>query len=117
MTRCRVPEFCERYKIDIGIYDLKSKRILPRSVKERNICLYIHKKHFCVIWKEKRKDSLVNGAGETEANFKYVKNKINEDNLGQRIRYRFPKHETIDQLENVFVFDLETYNDQEFAEA
>ena len=23
----------------------------------------------------------------------------------------------IDQLENVFVFDLETYNDQEFAEA
>ena len=35
----------------------------------------------------------------------------------QRIRYRFSKHETIDQLENVFVFDLETYNDQEFAEA
>ena len=37
--------------------------------------------------------------------------------MKQRIRYRFPKHETIDQLENVFVFDLETYNDEEFAEA
>ena len=41
----------------------------------------------------------------------------NENNSKQRIRYRFPKHETIDQLENVFVFDLETYNDQKFAEA
>ena len=54
---------------------------------------------------------------EIEKNFKHVKNKTNENNLKQRIRYRFPKHETIDQLKNVFVFDLETYNDQEFAEA
>ena len=49
-------------------------------------------------------------------NFKYIKSKINENNLKQRIRYRFPKHETIHQLENVFVFDLETHNDNEFAE-
>ena len=49
--------------------------------------------------------------------FDYVTNKINKNNLKQRIRYRFPKHETIDHLENVFVFDSETHNDQEFAEA
>ena len=54
---------------------------------------------------------------ETEKNFKYVKNKTNENNLKQRIRYRFPKHETIDQLKNVFVLDLEAHNGQEFAEA
>ena len=42
---------------------------------------------------------------------------VNENNLKQRIRYRFPKHETIDQLENAIVFDLETHDDQEFAEA
>ena len=64
-----------------------------------------------------RKDSLLNGVDEIDKNFKYIKNKINEDNLKQRIRYRFPKHEPINQLENVFVFDLETHNDQEFAEA
>ena len=46
-----------------------------------------------------------------------MKNKINEDNLSQRIRFKFPKHEIIDQLENMFVFNLETYNDQAFAEA
>ena len=116
MSRCRIPEFCERYKIDIGIYDLNSKRILPRTVKQKNICVYIHKNHYCVIWKKNRKDSLLNGVQEIENNFRYVKNKINENNLKQRIRYRFPKHETIDQLENVFVFDLETHNDNEFAE-
>ena len=116
-TRCRIPEFCERYKIDIGIYDDKSKRILPRNVKQKNICVYIRKNHYCVIWKKNRKDSLLNGVDEIEKNFKYVKTKINENNLKQRIRYRFPKHETIDQLKNVFVFDLETHNDQEFAEA
>ena len=117
MTRCRIPEFCTRYKIDIGIYDLNSKRILPRNVKQKNICVHIHKNHYCVIWKKNRKDSLLNGVNEIERNFRYVKNKINENNLKQRIRYRFPKHESIDQLENVFVFDLETHNDEEFAEA
>ena len=116
MARCRIPEFCKRYKIDIGIYDLNSRRILPWNVKQKNICVHIHRNHYCVVWKKNRKDSLLNGVQEIENNFKYVKNKINENNLKQRIRYRFPKHETIDQLKNVFVFDLETHNDQEFAE-
>ena len=107
MSRCKIPEFCKRYKMDIGIYDLKKQGILPQTVKQKNICVHIHENHYCVIWKKNRKDR----------NFKYVKNNINENNLKQRIRYRFPKPETIDQLENVFVFDLETHNDQEFTEA
>ena len=115
MARCRIPEICKRYKIDIGIYDLNSKRILPWTVKQKNICVHIHKNHYCVIWKKTRKDSLLNGVNEIDENFRYVK-KINENNLKQRIRYRFPKHETIGQLENVFVFELKTHNDQEFAE-
>ena len=117
MTQCRNLEFCKRYKIDIGIYNLNNGRIFSQTVKQKNICVHIHKNHYCVIWKKNRRDSLLNGANEKERNFKNVKNKINENILKQRIRYRFPKHETIDQLENVFVFDLETHNDQEFAEA
>ena len=54
---------------------------------------------------------------EIDEKFKYVKYEINENKLKQRVRYRLPKHETIDQLENVFVFVFETHNDQEFAEA
>ena len=55
MTHCRLPEICEGYKIDIRIYDVKSKTILPRTVKERNICLYNHKNLYCVFWKKKEK--------------------------------------------------------------
>ena len=55
MTRCRIPELCERYKIDFGIYDLKSKRIVPWSVKQRDVCVYIPKNHYCVIWTKIRK--------------------------------------------------------------
>ena len=66
--------------------------------------------------RNKRNGSL-SGGKEIERNFKYFKNKRNEKILHQRLRYRFPKHEAIDQLENVFVFHLETYNDQEFPDA
>ena len=81
MARCGIPEFCKRYKIDIGSYDLNSKRILPWTVKQKNVCVHIHKNHYCVIWKKNRKDSLLNGVQEIENNFRYIKNKINEDNL------------------------------------
>ena len=60
---------------------------------------------------------MVNGVGEIAAKFKYVKAKVNENKLGQILPYRFFKHELIDKLEIVFLFHLETYNDQEFAEA
>ena len=83
---------------------------------ETFVCSFI-KNHYCVIWKTNRRDSSLNGVEEINRNFNFVKNKINGKNLKQRSRYRFPKHETIDQLENVFVFDLETYNDQEFADS
>ena len=85
MTRCRIPEFCERYKIDIGIYDLKSKRILPRTVKQRDKCVHIHNNQYCVIWKKNRKNSLLNGVEEIDRNFKYVKNIINENNFETKI--------------------------------
>ena len=83
MARCRIPEFWKRYKIDIGIYDPNSKRILPRTVKQKNICVYIQKNHYCVISDNNRKDSLLNGVQEIENNFKYVKNIINENKLNK----------------------------------
>ena len=117
MTRCGVPEFCGRYKIGIEIYDDKSKRILFRTVKQRDICVNTHKNHYCVIWRKNRNDAVLNGIEEIDKNFEYVEKKLNEKNSKQRICNRFPKYETKDQSENVFVFGLETYNDQEFAEA
>ena len=60
---------------------------------------------------------MLNRVGEKEAKFNFFKNKMNENNLGQRSRYSFRKHEIIDRLGNAFLIDLETFNDQEVAEA
>ena len=78
--------------------------------------MHIHINLYCVLWEKNRKDALLNGVDEIDTNCNYVENTINENNLKQRIRYRFLKHETVDQLENVFVIYLETYKDQELAE-
>ena len=52
MTRCRIPKFCFRYELDIGIYDLNSKTILPRTVKQK-IYVYTFIKIFIVLFGRK----------------------------------------------------------------
>ena len=79
--------------------------------------MHIHKIHYCVFWKKNRRDSLLNGTEEAHKNFKYAKKNTNENNIKQRFHYRFRKHETMNQIQNVFVFDLESHNYQEFAES
>ena len=86
MTQCRLPELCQTYNLDIRNFDLKSKKILSRSVKKRNKCLHIHKSHFCLITMKNRKESLLNGLEEIVNNSNYGKNRTNEDNWSQRIR-------------------------------
>ena len=96
---------------------LKAKEYSPGMLNKK-IYVYTFMKIVFVFFGRNREAALLNGIEEIDKNFNYVKNKMNENNLKRRIRYIFPKHETIvDQLENVFVFDLETLNDQEFAEA
>ena len=68
-------------------------------------------------WKKSRKDSLLSAVEKIERIFDYFENKVNEDIFSQIFRFVSPKHETVDQLENVVVFVLETYNDQKFSEA
>ena len=61
MTRCRIPEFSERFKIDIGIYDPKSNEYsLGMLNKEIYVYTFI-KNHYCVVWKTNRRDSLLGG--------------------------------------------------------
>ena len=71
MTRCRIPNFCERYKKDIGIYDVKINRILLRNIKQ-DVCVHIHKTQYCVIWKKKknRNNALLKRVEEIERIFK-----------------------------------------------
>ena len=118
MTSAKIQPFCKKHNIDLGIYDLKQKRILPLSVTERRICLYIHENHFCVIWKTE-KTTFINAIKELEDNFEYEPNHITDNILKQVQEYKFPLSNEKDCLCAVFSFDLETVNVpyQEFCEA
>ena len=78
--------------------------------------MHIYEKN-CVIWERIRRHSLFNGVEEIERNFKFVGNGINQHFSSQKVRYLCPKHEVIDQFENMFVFDLKTCNVEKIAEA
>ena len=110
MLRSRIPIFCKRYNIAIGFWCKNKKRIMPQRCTERNKCLYLHNPHYCVIWKENENDSLSNAAKEVEDNFKYIKNKINNTSLKNVVKYKFPFKEKYNELDNVFIFDIETAN-------
>ena len=110
MLRARIPVFCKRVGIDIGFWSKEKICIMPQSCTERNKFLYVYKQHYCVIWKNTVNDSLPNAAKDVEDNFKYVRNRINNTNLKNVIKYSFPFKEKHNELDNVFIFDIETGN-------
>ena len=118
MTSAKIQPFCKKHDINLGIYDLKQKRILPLSVTERRICLYVHENHFCVIWKTE-KTTFISAIKELEDNFEYEPNHITDNILKQVQEYKFPISNEKDCLFAVLSFDLETVNVpyQEFCEA
>ena len=78
------------------------------------------KNHYCVFSK-KIEDCLFNAVGEIERNFKNLKKEIKEDiffNFFQvfAIDSTLPKQDKMVQTENVFLFDLETYNGKQYAQ-
>ena len=58
MTSAKIQPFCKKYNINLGVYNINQQEILPRTVTERRICLYIHENHLCLIWKTKKIISL-----------------------------------------------------------
>ena len=117
MTSAKIQPFCKKHNINLGVYDLKQKRILPLSIKERRICIFIHQNHFCVIWKTV-KTNFTDAIEELEKNFEYQPNHITDNILKQVVEYKFPISTEKDCLFGVFSFDLETVNVpyQEFCE-
>ena len=109
MTSAKIQPLDKRHDINLDIYDLKQKTILPLSVTERRICLYIQENHFCVIWKTE-KTTFINAIKELEDNFEYEPDHITENILKQVQEYKFPLSNDKDCLFAVFASDLETVN-------
>ena len=97
---------------------MKEKTILPRSVIQRSICLFIHDNHFCVIHKSAQSTYPV-AIKELKDNFQYEYNEISDVILKQVIEYIFPTSYEKNCMFVVFAFDLETCNveNQKYCEA
>ena len=109
MTSAKIQPFCEKHNINLGVYNPKQQEILPRSVTERRICLFIHKKQFCVIWKLE-KTKFTDAIKELEKNSEHQPNYINDNILLQIVECKFPISKEKDCLFAVFSFDLEIVN-------
>ena len=89
MTSAKLRHFCKKHNNNLGFYNSKQQKILPRSVTEQKICLFIHKNHFCVIWK-REKTNFTDAIKEIEKNFEYQPNHITDNILEQVVEYIFP---------------------------
>ena len=110
MTLAKFQPLCMKYGLDIGVCNLNSKRILPQTVKQKIICLYLYKNRFCVLWKLNRRSSLLDAVFEFEKIFRYKTTQINDIILKQVIEHKFPTSNEMNCLYNVFASDLETCN-------
>ena len=97
MTLAKIQPFRKKYNLNLGVYNVKQKTILPRSVTQRNICLYFHNNHFCVIRKKNR-------------SIFPEYNKISDTILKQVEEYKFPISNDKNCVYAVFAFDVETCN-------
>ena len=109
MTSARIQPFCKKHNINLVVYNKNQQKILPLSITQRKVCLFIHENHFCLNWKTNN-TTFSNAIKELKDNFKYESNQISNNILKQVQEYKFPKTNDVDCMSAVFAFDLETVN-------
>ena len=67
MTQAKIQPFSKRYILNLDVFNVKQRTILPQSVTQRNICLIIHNNHVCVI-REKNYSTFLIAIKEFEKN-------------------------------------------------
>ena len=94
MTLSKVQPFCRTY----------------RTFRQKNNCLYLHKNHFCVLWKLNRRTNFLDAVAEIENNLGYEETQINDNKLKQVVEYNFPISYEMNCLLGAFDFNLKTCN-------
>ena len=108
ITKARFQPFCKKHNNIIGCYE--GFGVCPRFITERNIALFIYKKHFCLIWKSQGV-SFKKVIEELKLNFKVVDN-VMSDKLFKISCFKLnskPK-KVLTQLTDIIVYDIETFN-------
>ena len=104
MLLARRQPFVKKYGIEVGYFN--GKDVMPRTVKERRKCLYLHNNHFSSIWGH----SLKKTVEELEANFKLVSSYVKCNNINKCVGYNFKPKSIESQSNIVCVYVIETYN-------
>ena len=107
MTSNRIQPFCRKYTIKTGCFD--GTRRNPRNITQRNTSLFIHNKHFCLIWKTIG-FSFSQAIEELKNNFKVVDNIISDKHDKSFIKYEYKPNTVKSPLTNIVVYDSETFN-------
>ena len=107
MTKARIEPFCRANTINLGHFD--GIRVLPRLVSERNIALFLHNNHFCLIWKSQGVH-FNKTLEKLERNFKTLDIYITAENVNSQFKYDFIPKKIDFHLTNFLVYDLETQN-------
>ena len=107
MTKARIQQICRAKKINIGYFDGTGG--FPRSVTKRSIALYLHKNHFCLVWKSENV-SFNQTIKELKNNFEKIDNYLTEENVNSHFNYEFTPKKIESHLTDFIVYDLETHN-------
>ena len=107
MTKARIQPFCRANNINLEYFD--GTKVLPRSVTERNIALFLYNIDFCLIWKSEN-FSFNQALRDLKDNFKIVDNYITDENVTSHFKYEFIPQKIESHLTNFIVYDLETHN-------
>ena len=107
MTSASVQPFHRKYNINIGCFD--RTRINPRNITERNTALKIHNNHFCFFWKSGG-ISFIQAIKELKQNSKVVDNILSDQHVKIHIKYEYKPEKVQTPLNNIIVYDLETFN-------
>ena len=108
MTSARIQPFCRKYNINIGCYN--GFRVCPRDIAERNIALYVHENHFCLIRKSQDISCEKIIEDELKPNFKVDDNVISDKHVKSFIEYEYNPKKVQSELTNVIIHDIETFN-------
>ena len=110
MNSAKIQPFFKKYNLNLKVYNVKQKTILPPSVVKRNICLIMHNNIFCVIRKRNR-STFPDAIKELEENFRYEDNQIYGTFFFEKAEeYKIPTSNVKNCRFAVFAFDLETCN-------
>ena len=111
MTQAKTQPFRKKYNLDLIVYNVRQKTILPRKVTNRYRRLFTYNNDFCGI-RETNQSRFPDAIKELDKNFEGESNEFSDAILKQVVEFKFPTSYEKNCMLARFVFNLETCNEE-----